>query len=511
MASDPIFGVKVLRTESDSVPVITADLSVVGIVGPADDADPSIYPLDTPVLVISNDKSRVNALGEDGFLKDAVRGVNGQLAASQRAAVIVLVRTARGVNADPTIANQLTIAKIMGDASLGTGQYALLEAPEALQCTPRLICYPGFTGMLANGVDDLVASTVGRGYVPGATYPLTFTGGGSNVIQATGHAVAAADGTIGTGNLVIDTTGQWYTSAPVVAVGGAAPTGSGATALVVTASIDQLANPICAAAPVVLDQLLAHAVVESTGTSLQASQQWRETLNSQRLIPVHGGVKVADTVTGSVVVRPQAPRVIGIGVRRDYEKGAPFHSWANQPMYDVVGPQHSLTFSIQDGANEGQLLLQANIGVLVSGQIGNDFAIADGGYLFVGTDNAGDDEEWRFYNQTRGRDFLNIAAIRATRIFLGRENIDGQSVQKLLNTLRLMLRDYKATNKILGYDVRFTGNDNSREGIRAGKLRIRYRAEEPPVLRRVDVLSGRMPEAVDSLIADLEATSVIVA
>lgn len=511
MASDPVFGVKVIRTDSDSVPVITSDLSVVGFVGPADDADASLYPLDEPVLLISNDKTRVAALGEDGFLKDAVRGVNGQLAAAQRAAVIVIVRTARGANADPAVANQLTIAKIMGDAAYGTGQYALLEAPEKLQCTPRLIAYPGFTGQLANGVDNLAATTLGKGYAPNTVYPLTFSGGGANAVQGAGHALSDANGNIGNGDLFIDLPGQWYETAPAVAVGGAAPTGAGAQALVVEATIDQLANPICAAAPVVLDQLLAHAVVESTGSSVVASQQWRETINSQRLIPIHGGVKVADPVTGAIVVRPQAPRVIGIGVRRDYEKGAPFHSWANQPMYDVVGPQHSLTFSIQDGANEGQLLLAANIGVLVSGQVGNDFAIADGGFLFVGTDNAGDDEEWRFYNVTRGRDFLNIAAVRAVRGMLGRNNIDGQSVQRLINTLRFMLRDYKAANQILGYDVRFTGNDNTREGIRAGKLRIRFRAEEPPVLRRVDVLSGRMPEAVDSLIADLEASSVIVA
>jgi phage tail sheath protein FI len=511
LSVDPTFGVKVLRTESESVPIITGDLSVVGIIGPADDADVSLYPLDTPVLVVSNDQTMLAGLGEDGFLKDGLRGVNGQLKNAQRAAVCVVVRTARGVNVNPAVANQLTIAKIMGDEAFGSGLYAFLRAPGDLQCTPRLLCAPGYTGLLATGVDDLTVGTLGKGYVPGATYPITFTGGGANAIQATGHAVADETGNIGAGNLFVDTPGAWYESTPVAALGGAAPTGENAQALAITAVTQQLANPLCAAFPTICEALLAHAVVESTGSSVTASQQWRETLNSERLIPVHGGVKVQDPVTGDIVVRPQAPRVIGIGVRRDYEKGAPFHSWANQPMYDIVGPQHSLTFSINSGANEGQILLSSNIGVLVSGQIGNDFAIADGGFLFVGTDNAGDDPEWMFYNVTRGRDFLNIAAIRGVRIFLGRENIDGQAVQKLVNTLRFMLRDFKSDNKILGYQVKFLGNDNNREEIRKGKLRIRFRAEEPPVMRRVDILSGRMPEAVDALVADLEASTSIVA
>jgi len=511
MASDPIFGVKVIRTDTDALPVITGDLSVIGMAGPMPDADDSLYPVDQPVLIVSNDTARTKLIGEGGFLKDAVRGVNGQLATAQRAAVIILVRTEESTNADPVLNMQETIAHIMGDPSLGTGQYAFLRSPEDLQATPRLIAYPGYTGQMANGVDRLTIGQLGKGYVPNATYPLTFAGGGAGARQGSGHAVADANGSIGLNNLVLDDPGAWYTGTPTVSVGGAAPSGAQAQALTVTAVVAQLANPICAAAPAVLEQLLAHAVVESTGSSVLNSQQWRETLNSQRLIPVHGGVKVQDPTTGSIVVKPMAPRVLGIAVRRDYEKGAPFHSWANQPMYDIVGPQHSLTFSIQDGANEGQILLGSNIGVLASGQIGNDFAIADGGFLFVGTDNAGDDPEWLFYNVTRGRDFLNIAAVRGVRVMLGRENIDGQSVQKLVNTLRFMLRDFKAANQILGYEVKFVGNDNSRANILLGKLQIRFRAEEPPVMRQVTILSGRMPEAVDTLISDLENATAIVA
>ena len=504
--TDPTFGVIVQRTSSDTVPVITADLSVIGLVGPAEDADASVYPLDTPVRMFSNDVAMTAALGNDGFLRDAIRGINAQLAVAQRAAIVVVVRTARGTNADAAIANQLTIAKILGDSGDRTGIHALLLAPEICNVTPRIILTPGFTGILANTVDKLTPTTLGKGYAPLTRYELTFSGGGDNAVQGHGYAVSDEAGNIGLNNLFVEDAGAWYSTPPAVAVGGAAPTGDNAQALVVTASIDQLANPICAGLPAVLNQLLAHAIVESSGSSVTQTQAWRETLNSERLIPVNGGVKVQDTETGAIVVRPFAPRVAGIGVRRDYEKGAPFHSWANQPVYDIVGPAQGLSFSIADGANEGQVLLASNVGVIAKGEVGNDFAIADGGFIFIGTDNTSDDPDWNFYHVTRGRDFLNLAGVRMVRTFLGRRNIDAQTVQSLVNSLRLMLRDFKSDGHILGYEVTFSGQDNSKQAILLGRLKLRFRAEEPPVLRRVTLASGRMHEAIDALVADLERT-----
>ena len=52
------------------------------------------------------------------------------------------------------------------------------------------------------------------------------------------------------------------------------------------------ANPVCAALPFVLEQLLGHAVVESSGINLQNDFDWRETMQSSRLIAISGGVQV---------------------------------------------------------------------------------------------------------------------------------------------------------------------------------------------------------------------------
>src|SRR5262249_49371897 len=165
-----------------------------------------------------------------------------------------------------------------------------------------------------------------------------------------------------------------------------------------TATVAAGANPIVATLTPVLNQLLGHAIVESPGTSEIDDEDWRETINSQRIIPLVGGIKVLDPFTSDVLVRPIAPRVAGVMVRRDFETGAPFHSAANQPIQGVVGPARSIRFNLLDGACEGQQLLAANLGIVARGEVGSDLAISSGGFIFISTDNAADDPLWQLYN-----------------------------------------------------------------------------------------------------------------
>jgi len=504
MASlDPVFGIVFHRTDDEERPAIFGDLSTVGLVGPAPDADPAVFPIEVPVKFYSNESYYVRALGTSGFLQDAVRGVNDQLGELQRSAEIIVVRTEEGTNPNATLKAQETMANVMGNSALGTGMFAFLAAPELCAATPRLLSAPGYTSQLATGVDALQASTQGEGYVPLKRYELTFAGGGMDVIQATGHATADENGDIFDSSLVIDTPGQWYTAPPTVTlvVGTDTPT----TPVVITATTATLANPVCASLPTVCRMLLAHAVVESAGTSQTSDESWRETINSDRLIPLSGGCKVIDDETGFVVTKPLAPRAIGIGVRRDYEKGAPFHSWANQPIIGIVGPARSIRFDITTGTNEGQALLEANIGIVVRGEVGSDFALSSGGYLLVATDNAGDDELWRFYNVTRGRDYIHIMLLRSLRVYLGRFNITRQTIQAILNTMTDGLNDLQADNHILGFKVGFRSAQNSASEIRQGHLTVNFRAEEPPVLRKITIDSGRYKPAIDAMVANLEA------
>lgn len=504
MATEPIFGIVPRRVDTEAMPAIYADLDTVGIIGPAEHADAAIFPLNMPVKFNSDNTSMIASLGSDTLIVDAIRGVADQLADFEHAAQIVVVRTAAGTDNNPAVKLQETLAAIMGDPTAGTGVYAFLKSAEEVHAVPRLIMAPGYTGQLYNGLDTLTTTNAGSGYIQGESYPITFTGGGTGVVQGNAHAVAKADGTLDTP--VIDSFGAFYQSAPTPVV--AAP--ATGTQAVFAATIALNSDPVCAALPPVLSGLIAHAVVDSTG------------------------IKVVDPTTGATLEMPTAPRVIGTMIRRDFQTGAPFHSAANQPIFGIIGPGSSgsqaadeawrqtinsdriiavtgrkVNFNITDGANEGQQLLEQNIGIVARGELGNDFAIAQGGFIFIGTDNTGEDELWRFYNVTRGRDFINLTLIRALRYYLGRFNITGQTVQVVINEMRQVLSYLKARDNLIGYKIGFSGSLNSTDEIRKGNITISFAAEEPSVLRKITSQGSRYRPAVDALIAQLEAQLVV--
>ena len=262
------------------------------------------------------------------------------------------------------------------------------------------------------------------------------------------------------------------------------------------------ANAIIAGLPTLLDRLLAVSVVDGPATDETAANAWRATIQSKRIIPVDVAVKILDEA-GDVVTMPASPAIIGIAVRRDHEfQGRPFHSWANQPVYGIVGPSRPIEFSILDGATEGQQLLSKNIGIIVRGE-SSDGAIADGGFVYVGTDTCSEDTLWQFYNQVRGRDYIHLMFIKTLRFFLGRRNIDRGTIEDILATMKGGLRDIQAAGDLLGFRVNFTRAANSPEQLRLGRFTVAFQAEEPPVLRYIGIQSARYRPALDALLDDL--------
>lgn len=735
--SGPTFGLQFIQVDDQPRPVIDANMDVVGIVGPCSTANAQTFPYNTPVLVYSNDVVTLSKLGTDGYIPDAINGINDQVADFQQAVQLVIVRTPYGTAADANLKLQQTIANIMGQSIAQTGVFAFLKAPNSLYCTPRIIIAPGYTGQMANSLDTLYANTAGVGYIPNESYQITFEQGdgetnGANLVLPTAHATADSQGRIDDAQIFIDTYGAWMTVAPTAQLpppdgppitaspaggqiifsqnpgigstltlngtvvtfqsvippgaraSGAALTGgdtntaaagsieffanpsvndtitlngtdvtfvaSGATgdqvnigvtlsatlialetflngsadteiskctytkqgsyliyvdyktvgtagnsftlATDVTAPLNQVlrghsldetlanlidfldnsldtqialcnyslyqgtitlvtiaqndeanaftlastitgvslsgptltggrdaespvsailtatialgANPVCASLTPVLNTLIGHAIVESAGTSQVADVAWRSTINSQRIIGLSGGIKVIDPGSGAVIVMPLAPRVAGLLVARDFATGYPFHSAANQPIQGVVSPARSIGFSITDNATEGQQLLAANLGIVVRGLAGVETAISSGGFIFIGTDNLGDDPLWQMYNVKRGRDFIHLSLMPALRVYLGRANITKQTVVNIMATIRSFLQTLLAREQILGFNTKFEGSLNSAEEIRLGHLTVTFQAEEAPVLKRITTMSARYRPAIDAMVAELE-------
>ena len=408
------FGIDFVRTDADARPAAPAQMSVIGLVGTAPDADVTVFPADTPVSIYSNDPVALEALGATGTLADAIAGIDAQLGDMQVAARIVVVRVAAGAN------DAATMAAVAGQLVGQTGVYAFLKAPALAAITPRLIGAPGFTDAL----------------------------------------------------------------------------GAGGTA-----------NPVVAALGGVLSKLLAHAVVD---VDAEDPAGWRETVQSERIIPVFGPkVLVANSAGGDPIEAPFSARVLGIAVAVDHERGGvPSSSWANRAVQGIVGQSRAISFSLTDGATEGQALLAQNIGILVRGELGVEDSIGDGGFVFIGTDNTSNDPLWQFYNVTRMRDYIHLTFLQTLKSYLGRFNLTGQTIQAVRNTMNGALRDMQADGDLLGFLVQFNASGNSAEALRAGRFTIRFLAEEPPVLRKMTVESGRYAVALDDLLANLQDQAV---
>ena len=136
--TEPTFGLSIQRIDNEPRPPVASDMSVVGIIGTAADADAATFPLNTPVFLYSDDTTKLTALGAAGTLRDAITLVGAQLGSFQVAAKVVVVRVEDGADAAGTIAN------IVGDG-VSTGLSAFLNAGAELGVIPRLLCAPGFT------------------------------------------------------------------------------------------------------------------------------------------------------------------------------------------------------------------------------------------------------------------------------------------------------------------------------------------------------------------------------
>lgn len=268
-------------------------------------------------------------------------------------------------------------------------------------------------------------------------------------------------------------------------------------------------NPVLAKLPAALGKILAIAPVDVNALSLAQAIDDRETLNSERIMPIGIKAKVFEGTDSVPVVRPMAPRVAGLFVRQDNAHGGkPFETIANIPIYGIAGLSRDLAFTMFDGATEGQQMLEANISIVDQGEFGVDGAIADGGFVFIGTDAAVENGDvWEQIHQTRGADFITVKMSRITRSFLG-PRITADRLEAWLLSQAFMLRDHASVGDILGYtplNEMFVPDKNSPEEVRLGELEIDIGIEPGPAFKRAIHNVKRYRPAVQGLVSDVVA------
>lgn len=134
MAQDFHHGVRVIETSDGTRSIRTISTAIIGMVCTADDADPVVFPLDTPVLITDVDKA-IGKAGVTGTLAKCLDAI-----ADQCKPVVVVVRVKKG--ATEAEQNSLVIGTTNA-AGRFTGMKALLAAQNRLKVKPRILGAPG--------------------------------------------------------------------------------------------------------------------------------------------------------------------------------------------------------------------------------------------------------------------------------------------------------------------------------------------------------------------------------
>jgi len=136
--ADYLHGVRVIELNDGTRPIRTIPTAVIGLVCTAEDADPLMFPLDTPVLVTSV-QAAIGKAGVKGTLATSLQAV-----ADQTKPYTIVVRVKEG--ADEATTTSALIGTTTADGKY-TGMKALLAAKSRFGMTPRILGVPGLDSL----------------------------------------------------------------------------------------------------------------------------------------------------------------------------------------------------------------------------------------------------------------------------------------------------------------------------------------------------------------------------
>ena len=260
-------------------------------------------------------------------------------------------------------------------------------------------------------------------------------------------------------------------------------------------------NPIIAELPGVLGALFAVAFVDGPSSNYTEAVAWRDTIASDRIIPVETAVKKQSS-DGTIYTAPASPCLAGLQIQTDHIHGGnPFHVAGNRPIFGIVGPARDVAFNLIEGSLEGQKLFGKQIGFIEAGDSGADASIGESGFLYVGAHTASQTERFRFYNKRRGNDFISLTMMRTLRSMLVKNNLDYPTAVNYTQTVKSFLSDLVAKGYLLGADVYMDEIHNTPESWRQGKLTVNYDIEVPSVFVRGEFINSPNRQAVEDTIS----------
>lgn len=428
MTTSFLHGVQVVDVDDGTNSITTVASSVIGLVGTAPNADPSVFPLDKPVLIAGSPSLAASLTsvsnGTDyGTLPGAIQDIFNQM----RAAVVV-IRVAEGTTTDATMAN--IIGGVASDGSY-TGAQALLHAESITGSRPRILIAPGFTHQrVTNGVLTLAVSAGGEGYTDG-TYDLVLSGGGAG---SGASATATIVGGIVTAATIVDHGGA-YTAIPTFALPNTAGTGTGAA---FTATTGTVSNAVATSLIPIATSLRAIIIQDGQNTTNNDAIATAGDNGSQRIYLVDPWITVLDSTTSVDVIRPSSAAVAGLIAASDNNNGF-WWSPSNQTLSGVLGLGRPIDFAMGDATCSANLLNAAKVATI----------IRYSGFRLWGNRTLSTESKWQFLSVVRTADIINDS-LQASMLWAVDRGITKGFVDAVIEEVSDYLRQLVKLGAILG-------------------------------------------------------------
>lgn len=433
MTSSFLHGVQVVTVNDGSRPISVASTSVIGIVGTAPNADPNVFPLNTPVLVSGSQTmaaslTALNLGADNGTLPDAIDSIF-----KQALAVLVVIRVAEG----PTGANDpQTLANVLGGVSSVNGQFegmqAFLAAQSICGVKPRILIAPGFTHQQAiNGVIGIHATTAGAGLTNG-TYPLTITDSAGGTGSGAAATATVTNGAVSA--VTITNPGHGYTT-PTAALPAAA--GVPTTAPVFSVNVGLATNAVVASLVPIANSLRAIIVQDGPNTTDSAALLTATYSGSQRVYLVDPGVIKTDT-SGDIINSYASAVAAGVIAYTDNAFGW-WYSPSNKPVNGIQGTQRAIPFSLGDLTCSANVLNAGNVTTI----------IRQSGFLLWGNRTLSSDPRWQFLCVVRTADII-ADTLQAAHMWAVDQGITKNYVTEVVEGVNNALRQFTKQGAILG-------------------------------------------------------------
>ncbi|WP_039011022.1 phage tail sheath protein [Pseudomonas brassicacearum] len=155
--ADYVHGVRVIELNDGTRPIRTIPTAVIGMVCTADDADATVFPFDTPVL-LTNVQTAIGKAGTTGTLAKSLQAI-----ADQTKPYTIVVRVKEGATEEETTSALIGTTTAEGKY---TGLKALLAAKARVGMVPRILGVPGLDSLpVATALVTIAQQLRGFAYV----------------------------------------------------------------------------------------------------------------------------------------------------------------------------------------------------------------------------------------------------------------------------------------------------------------------------------------------------------